>query len=396
MIDLRTLLAVMLVSDLLLAALLWVGVGRRLRDDVALWSFALFAQATAFGLFAVTGRPQPASIVMGATLLGLSFTLQAAALLSFDSAGASQPRDKRHLPVWVHTAVIAGIAPPFALIIGDPGAATLFGGIVFGTLLLMLAGIAMQLHSPATAQARSVMVVAFALAALAFYIRGVSAGLSAEPTRAFLQPSFFESGLYLAGFAAVVASTFGFVMLRKDREDATARVQASIDALTGACTRAVFREIAEREFSRARRAGQPLSLLLVDVDHFQAASERYGAAFADSTLKRLADIVRGALRKEDMIVRYAVDQLLVVLPDIPGPGAVVVAGRIRREIEEEAFEAGDQRVAITVSIGVAARLDEGPESVDTLLARAADALALAQKRGRNRVVALSLGRSIAA
>ena len=142
--------------------------------------------------------------------------------------------------------------------------------------------------------------------------------------------------------------------------------------------------------------GQPLSLILVDVDNFLEASALHGTGFSESTLKRLTEIVRGALRKEDLIVRFNAAQLLVVLPDIPGPGAVVVAGRIRREVEEEVFETDDERVPITVSAGVAARLDEGPESVDSLLARAADALALAQRRGRNRVVALSLGRSIAA
>jgi diguanylate cyclase len=95
-------------------------------------------------------------------------------------------------------------------------------------------------------------------------------------------------------------------------------------------------------------------------------------------------------------VRFGTGQFLLLLPDVPGPGAVVVAGRIRRELELENFEYEGERVPITVSAGVAARLDEGPESIDSLLARATDALALAQKRGRNRVVALSLGRSIAA
>ena len=387
MIDLRTLLAVMLVADLLLATMLWLGLGRRLQEELALWSFALVAQALAFALFAVQGAPQPGAIVMGATLLGLSFTLQGAGLLAFD---------RRHLPTWVHTAVIAGIAPPFALIVGDPASATLFGGVVFGTLLLMLAGIAWQLHAPASAQARAIMVGAFSFAALACYIRGVSAVLTSEPLRAFVAPTLFESGLYLAGYVAVLAGTFGFLLLHRDRADATARTLATIDPLTGAYNRASFREIAEREFSRARRAGQPLSLLLVDLDQYSEAATEHGPHFIETVLKRLAEIVRAALRKEDVVVRFATGQLLVVLPDIPGPGAVVVAGRIRREVEEEMFEVEGERVPITVSAGVAARLDEGPESVDSLLARAGDALALAQRRGRNRVVALSLGRSIAA
>src|SRR5262249_24945026 len=150
MLDLRTLLAVLLVADLLAATMLWIGTGRRLRDDLALWCFSLVAQALAFALFAVRGPPQSGAIVMGATLPGTSLTLQASALLTYDL---------RHLPVWVHTAVIAGIAPPMALVIGDPAVATLFGGIVFGTLLLVLAGIAFQLRAPASAAARSVMAI---------------------------------------------------------------------------------------------------------------------------------------------------------------------------------------------------------------------------------------------
>ena len=95
-----------------------------------------------------------------------------------------------------------------------------------------------------------------------------------------------------------------------------------------------------------------------------------------------------------MLVRYGGEEFLVVLPEVPGPGAVVVAGRIRKAVEAEAIQVGSLSLRLTVSVGVAARLDE--ESIENLLARAEEALALAKQRGRNRVVALSLGRSIAA
>jgi diguanylate cyclase (GGDEF)-like protein len=387
MIELRTLLAVLLVADLLLAILLWVGAGRRVRDDLALWSFSLVTQALAFGFFAVRGEPQGAAMVLGAMLLGLSLTLQAAALVAFD---------RRHLPTWVHTAVMAAIAAPFALIIGDVPSATLFGGVVFGTLLLVCAGISWQIHAPSSASARAALVLGFSLAALAFYIRGVNAMIYADAMRAFTAPTLFESGLYLAGFAAVLGTTFGFLLLNRGRADATMQSQVAIDSLTGAYTRGVFQEIAEREFSRARRAGQPLSLLLLDIDGQAERIESRGARFGDEVLKRLADIVKAALRKEDVLVRFGPARFLVILPSVPGPGAVVVAGRIRREVEAEAFEHEAERVPVTVSVGVAARLDEGPESIDSLLGRADQALQLAQRRGRNRVVALSLGRSLAA
>jgi diguanylate cyclase len=97
-----------------------------------------------------------------------------------------------------------------------------------------------------------------------------------------------------------------------------------------------------------------------------------------------------------MLVRYGGEEFLVMLPEVPGPGAVVVAGRIRKAVEAEAIAVDNHSLRLTVSVGVSARLDEGPESIENLLARADEALALAKQRGRNRVVALSLGRSIAA
>ena len=386
MLDLRTLLAVLVVGNLVLAAALWVGAGRRLREDVALWSFALVAQALALALFAVRGASAQAAIVLGTTLLGLSWTLEAAALLAFD---------RRHLPVWVHTAVLAGIAVPMSLLIADAPGALLFAGAILGTELIAIAGIAWQVRG-ISAGARAVFVTAFSLGALVFYVRAVSAVLSSTPLVAFIAPTPFESASFMTLYGMGLATSLCFLLLRHEAVESATRKLPSVDPLTGAFSRGSFKETAEREFSRARRAGQPLSLIRVDLDHFSEIGERHGARFGENVLKRFAEIARGALRREDMLVRLGTEKFLIMLPDVPGPGAVIVAGRIRREIEEEPFEDNAHRVAVTVSAGVAARLDEGPESIDGLIMRADQALALAQRRGCNRVVALSLGRSIAA
>jgi diguanylate cyclase (GGDEF)-like protein len=185
-------------------------------------------------------------------------------------------------------------------------------------------------------------------------------------------------------------------MLHKERADGEAARLATIDPLTGAYNRRTFHDIAERELARARRAGQPLSIIVVDIDHFRSVNEQHGNRTGDEVLRRVADLIHAALRKEDMLVRYGGEEFLVMLPEVPGPGAVVVAGRIRKSVEAEAIVVENHSLRLTVSVGVSARLDEGPESIENLLARADEALALAKQRGRNRVVALSLGRSIAA
>lgn len=387
MIDLGTLLLLLAVADLILAAALWLGASQRLRDGLSHWAGSLVVRALGLGLLAWHGQLQSGAVAVGAALLALSMTLQAAALLAFD---------RKSLAAWIHTALIAGVAVPLQLLEPDRGGGVVFGGVVFGVILLVIATITAQIHSPSGSRARGILVACFATAGITCLLRGIGSVLLVDPMTGFRDPTGFAAATFFAAFAAAIASTFGFLLMHKERADAEARRLATIDPLTGAYNRTTFHEIAERELSRARRAGQPLSIVMLDIDHFRAINEKHGHRIGDEVLRQFADLVRSALRKEDMLVRYGGEEFLVMLPDVPGPGAVVVAGRIRRYVANEPIEAGGEKFAVTVSLGVAARLDEGPESIDTLLDRADSALELAKERGRNRVVALSLGRSIAA
>ncbi|HYC34952.1 MAG TPA: GGDEF domain-containing protein [Usitatibacter sp.] len=387
MLDLRTLLLLLAAADMMLAASLWLGASHRSRDGMSHWAGSLVVRALGVGLLAWQGSQAGGALAIGTALLALSMTLQAGALLAYDN---------KSLPAWVHTAVIAAIAVPFQLLEQDRASGVLFGGIVFGTLLLGIAGIGAQLHAPAASRARAIVVASFAAAGLACFFRGVGAMVVADPLSGFRVPMGFAAATFIFAFAAAVAASFGFLLLHRERAEGEARRLATIDPLTGCYNRTTFHEIAERELSRARRAGQPLSIVMLDIDHFRAINEQHGHRVGDEVLRKFGDLVRSALRQEDMVVRFGGEEFLVMLPDVPGPGAVVVAGRIRRYVANEPIEAAGHKFAVTVSLGVAARLDEGPESIDTLLDRADSALRLAKERGRNRVVALSLGRSIAA
>ncbi|HSS27394.1 MAG TPA: GGDEF domain-containing protein [Usitatibacter sp.] len=389
MIDLRTLLFLVAVTDAASAVILAYSAGRRLRQGVGMWIAALACRALAVVALAAGIQPPAHALAIGSAFLALSTTLQAASLLAYDA---------RTLPAWVHTAVLAGVGIPFALLGNDPANAILFGGIVFGTLLTLLAALAVQVRPVVVgrARARTVLATTFVTGAAVFFIRGVSAMLVSDPLQPFNNPGSFESLLFVAAVAAALLGTFGFVLLHKERAEGEAVRMATLDPLTGAYNRRTFHEIAEREVARARRAGQALSIIMVDLDHFRAVNEEHGNRAGDQLLQRVADLIRSALRKEDMLVRYGGEEFLVLLPEVPGPGAVVVAGRIRKSVEASPLLIDGNSVAATVSVGVSARLDEGPESMEHLIARAEEALSLAKQRGRNRVVALSLGRSIAA
>ena len=351
------------------------------------WTSSLAARAFGFGLLASGAAPQSGALAVACGLLALSMTLQAGALLAFN---------RRTLPAWVHSAVFAAVAVPVQLLASEPAAAVVFGGFVFGALLAMQAAIASRIGTPGSSRARRILVTGYLVGAAALFGRGFAGAFVANPLQPLTQPTGAQSLSFLVLYAVALVGTFGFMALHRDRSDAEASRLATMDPLTGTYNRRTFLEIAERELARARRAGQPLSLIMVDIDGFRGVNEKHGERVGDDVLRRFADVLRTALRKEDMLVRFGGAQFAVLLPEVPGPGAVVVAGRIRRFIAEDALQVEGESIAVTASLGVAARLDEGPESIDTLIGRAESALALAKERGRNRVVALNLGRSIAA
>jgi diguanylate cyclase (GGDEF)-like protein len=373
------------ITDLAMAAAVWIGASRRLGDGLSHWAAALLVRALACGVYASGAEPQGGVLALGSALAALSITLQAGALSAYD---------RRSLPAWVHTAVIAAVAAPFPLLTNEPPLAYLFGGVMFGTLFAAAAALAAHLRAPHGSAARKLLAGSLAAAAIALYVRAFVAMMTAAPPTTTIGGIAAASVLVL--FAACIVATLGFITLHKERAEAEALRLATMDPLTGAYNRRTFHEIAERELSRVRRAGQPLSIVMIDIDHFRQVNEKHGHRTGDAVLQRVAEAIRSALRKEDMLVRFGGEEFLVLLPDVPGPGAVVVAGRIRRTVASEPVAVDGLALPVTVSLGVAARLDEGPESIEGLLARADSALALAKERGRNRVVALSLGRSIAA
>jgi len=134
---------------------------------------------------------------------------------------------------------------------------------------------------------------------------------------------------------------------------------------------------------------------MLDIDHFKGINDTHGHLAGDRVLQRFADVVRAELRKEDVLVRYGGEEFCVLVPDVAGPGAVTLAGRIRAAVAREPFVIDGIEIPVTTSAGVAARIDEGPEDVDRLVNRADEALYMAKRRGRNRVASVALGTRVA-
>lgn len=166
-----------------------------------------------------------------------------------------------------------------------------------------------------------------------------------------------------------------------------ARQQASEDALTGLANRRMLNHRLEAEMARARRDGKPLSVIILDLDHFKRVNDSLGHAAGDEVLVHIAHILRAELRGADLPARSGGEEFCLLLPGIDGDAAWAVAERIRQRVEANpTVLAQGQTVPVTVSLGIATLgADDG---VQTLLDRADQAMYRAKQGGRNRSAAL--------
>lgn len=162
------------------------------------------------------------------------------------------------------------------------------------------------------------------------------------------------------------------------------RELATKDSLTGVYNRRSFFEMAEKELLRAERYGRPVSLAMLDVDHFKRVNDTFGHATGDQVLVLLAKTTCRELRNVDVFARYGGEEFVILMPETDATAAEAVARRVREAIAAQTFTTASGPRTFTVSVGVATRTDREP-LVDALK-RADDALYAAKAQGRNRVV----------
>jgi diguanylate cyclase (GGDEF)-like protein len=161
------------------------------------------------------------------------------------------------------------------------------------------------------------------------------------------------------------------------------------DALTGAYNRRYLMRRLPQEAERARRYHHPLSLVLCDVDHFKRVNDTHGHQVGDQVLQGIARVLRERVREIDWVARYGGEEFVIVLPETPLAGALVVAEKIRAGLAGTKLAIGNLVLQVTVSFGVAGFdvLEPGDVAVvDRLIAQADVCLYKAKSSGRNRVV----------
>jgi diguanylate cyclase (GGDEF)-like protein len=160
---------------------------------------------------------------------------------------------------------------------------------------------------------------------------------------------------------------------------------ARFDPLTGVANRRYFAEMVEAEMIRSSRYGRPLSILMMDIDHFKEVNDAYGHHAGDRVLQALCETCKIVLREVDVVSRWGGEEFAILLPETSSAIATQVAERLRDAIESTVVSLETHSpIHFSVSIGCASRISKD-DSMDTVLNLADKALYDAKRTGRNRV-----------
>jgi len=350
---------------------------------VGYWALASLLMAGGFGLsysFSTTLPSQHSwPVILASVLIASGLSLQYCGLQRFKD----KPINWKFAAFAVGAVLFSGIW--FTGLHNDVTGRAIANSILFA---IVFAACARELLIPAESPLR-----------IAYWLTGVSFGafsVLALARAAILWQSSAESyGLFqnipinpltFLGVCLLQFSTmFGFVLMLDYRLVGELDKLASLDPLTGAFNRRRLEEEALRLQARSIRTGEPMAVVMIDVDHFKNVNDRYGHQVGDEVLRHIAKTIGTAIRAGDYFARYGGEEFCILLPSTTKDEAYVLGERLRQIHVDNPFIFDGQRLQSTVSIGIADSVDVGNEF--RLLILAADkALYEAKQAGRNLVM----------
>ena len=190
-----------------------------------------------------------------------------------------------------------------------------------------------------------------------------------------------ESRITLANSLLLFVVLIAVNLLFRKIQQKSLRDSQHVDELSGFMTRQDFVQVFEHSMLDSNRSNEPLSLLMIDIDHFRRVNEKHGQQAGDQTLTMLSKSIQSALRSSDITCRWAGDQFLVVLKDCTVQDGCRIAADILANVRQQELVMGKKTIRVTTSIGVAQMNKD--DIAKTLIARAETGLHSAIDNGRN-------------
>ena len=187
-------------------------------------------------------------------------------------------------------------------------------------------------------------------------------------------------------YKATVSQQQKEIKYRKSQQDHFQQL-ALTDALTGAVNRHHFNEVLDQEIANVNNYGNPLSIMLLDIDHFKQVNDTYGHGVGDEVLVLFYQTCVEAVRSSDVVARIGGEEFVIIMPNTTLVNAQKFAERLRKKIATLEINVADKQISVTVSIGVSQWKSDYFTNAETFVAHADKSLYLAKNNGRNRVVA---------
>ncbi len=173
--------------------------------------------------------------------------------------------------------------------------------------------------------------------------------------------------------------------MRLEELNASLFHDSQTDKLTGLSNRRHFDELLAEEFARASRKDLPLSVMLIDVDHFKVFNDTFGHSAGDETLRQVSRVLTESKRSQDHVARYGGEEFVVLLPNTSEEGAMILAERIRRAVQNSDWSFGQ----VTISLGVCT-FSGSNHTIGDLMVATDEALYASKSSGRNRATLAKL------
>jgi len=274
------------------------------------------------------------------------------------------------------------VSVPVVLIVSDPSAVSarlLYVSVICCFCDLAVAREAMSIVRREKLYSAGLLVGLYVCTATIFAVRSILAATGEIGGPDPFGGSAVHSWMAVSAVAFIMLRSMAMVLMAAERSRNQLMELAHHDPLTGALNRGGLAQHVPAF------ASQPISLLIIDIDHFKQLNDRHGHAAGDEILRLFANISRGIMRSGDLLARQGGDEFLAVLKNISQEGAVTIAERLRLDFAAAVIQRPDLAVFPTLSIGVATRENGG--EFERLVHKADEALYRSKREGRNRVEA---------
>lgn len=383
--DSHTMMVMIAVLSLLLSGLLALaGLHARNVRGVGSWALASLCISLSMSISILPLTPATAGwwLVLGSVLISCSSALQYLGIRAFKE----MEQDWR-LPVLVVSIVLVQTIL-FSVIDPDIRLRVILNSIAFIAINAACARMLLVSAQPPLRTAYWLTGASFAVISLMLAVRVLVIGFSFGRPYTLYSALPINDATFFIIIVAELCLSFGFVLMLNYRLAAELQHLAERDALTGAFNRRSLEGEAERMLARAARTMDPLTVMMIDVDHFKMINDTYGHAVGDEVLKRLASIAQGTIRGGDYFARYGGEEFCILLPSATESQVGGLAERLRSNYAEMILERDGEKIRSTISIGIADSNHAGADF--SVLFKAADkALYHAKEEGRNRVAAYS-------